>query len=143
MARSFIRYRTALLSTTFAAGTQTLLTRKAIAHADHYETEQPEQTTSSTDGQQPDLSPEPAASLETDEQERLPANKVDSEVDAMPAVKKSKDKTAIEEIPVAQKPASTSQSGLFAGFSLGLGESLLALLIAGPFVLRIWKKRFQ
>lgn len=143
MARLFIRYRTALLSTTFAAGTQALLTRKAVAHADHYETEQPEQPTSASDSQQPDPSSEPVATLEAAEKERIPANKVDSEANAAPAAKKSKDKAAIEEIPAAQKPAPTSQSGLFEGFSLGLGESLLALLIAGPFVLRIWKKRSQ
>ncbi len=114
-----------------------------IAHFDHDETEQPEQTTSSSDSQQPDFSSEPAAARETAEQERVPVNKVDSEVDAAPAAKKLQDKTAIEEIPVTQKPAPTSQSGLFEGFYLGLGESLLALLFAGPLVLRVWKKRSQ
>ena len=40
MASSSTRYRAALLGTTFAAGTQLLSARQAIAHADHYKTEE-------------------------------------------------------------------------------------------------------
>ena len=44
-------------------------------------------------------------------------------------------------IPTVQPTA--SEAGLLHGFSIGLGESLFALIVAGPFLLITFKKRSQ
>ena len=146
MAPFSTRTRAALLGTTFAAGTQLLSTRQAIAHEDHYKTEETEKTTSSVDSEQPDLSAEPATSSEKPTQEVAPTSKTDSfnsETNALPADQQLDNETAVQAISATQEPVSTSRSGLFNGFSIGLGETLLALIVIGPFLLRSWKKRSQ
>lgn len=49
--------------------------------------------------------------------------------------------TTTQEIPTVQPTA--SEAGLLHGFSVGLGESLLALIVTGPFFLMSFKKRSQ
>ena len=144
MAPPSTRYRIALLGTTFAVGTQLLSTRQAIAHEDHYKTEETEKTTSSADNEQPDLSAEPANSSEKPAQEVVPASKTNSlssETNALPADQQLDNETAVQAVSATQEPVNTSKSELFNGFSVGLGEALLALIVTGPFLLRSWKKR--
>jgi len=144
MAHPSTRYRVILSGTTFAFGTQLLSARQAIAHEDHYKTEEAEKTTSSVDSEQPDLSAEPDNSSEKPAQEVVPASKTNSlssETNALPADQQLDNETAVQAIPTTQEPVNTSRSGLFNGFSIGLGEALLALIVIGPFLLRSWKKR--
>lgn len=146
MAHPSTRYRTAFLGTTFAFGTQLLSARQAIAHEDHYKTEETEETTSSADSEQPNLSSEPATSSERPDQEVAPASKTDSlssEANASPTDQQLNNETAVQAVSATQEPVNTSSSGLFSGFSIGLGETLLALIVIGPFLLRSWKKRSQ
>lgn len=146
MAPSSTRYRAALLGTTFAAGTQLLSARQAIAHEDHYKTEETEKTAPPADSEQPDLSAEPATRSEKPAQEVAPASKTDSlssETNASPTDQQLNDETAGQSISATQEPVDASRSGLFNGFSIGLGETLLALIVIGPFVLRSWRKRSQ
>lgn len=110
--------------------------RRVIAHTNHYGTEPPAQTIPS-DRQPLNLLSEPADTLDTDGQETTPIDKADDS----PNSNQPEDRTVIEEIPAAQEPAPTSKSGLFDGFSIGLGEPLLVLIVVAPFVLRVWKKR--
>jgi hypothetical protein len=54
------------------------------------------------------------------------------------------DETPIEASSVAQEsPIAVSQANLAEGFSMGLGESLPGLIIAGPFLLLTLKKQLQ
>ncbi|MGB3293563.1 MAG: hypothetical protein WBB01_11310 [Phormidesmis sp.] len=141
MARSSIRYRIALLGTTIVSGAQLSTARQAIAHADHFETEDPSPLPHS---EQPRPLPEPSAT-EAATQKMAPTNKLDSEADALPTARTNRleDETAIQTVPATQKSVATSRSGLLDGLSIGLGESLLAFIISGPFLLRFWKKRSQ
>lgn len=140
MPRLHLRHRVTFLGTAFLTSAEILSNRRAIAHTDHYKTE-PSDQTSPSDSKPPNLLSEPANTLDTAEQEAVPINKVSSEVNASPTSNQPEDKTVIEEIPASQEPTSTSKSGLFGGFSVGLGEPLLALIVVAPFVLRVWKKR--
>ena len=143
MAHSSTHYRTAFLGTTFVFGTQLLSTRQAIAHSAHYESEEAEQTTSKTDSEQPDLSTESAAISEEPAKAVTPEVKADStesESNAVPANESLDRETAVREVPVAQEPVNTSRSGLLDSFSIGLGETLLAFIVVGPFLLCFWKK---
>lgn len=146
MAHSSIRYQLALLGTTLAAGSQLLSARQAIAHAGHYENEEADQTTSITDGEQPYLSSESATISGEPNEAVAPAPKNDLSKpgpDAVPASNSLGRETAVQKVPVAQEPVNTSRSGLLNSFSIGLGETLLAFIIVGPFLLRSWKKRSQ
>ena len=103
-------------------------------------------TTSPADSEQPDLSAEPATISEKPAQEVAPTSKTDSlssETNALPADQQLDNEMAVQAISATQEPVSTSRSGLFNGFSIGLGETLLALIVIGPFLLRFWKKRSQ
>lgn len=140
------RYRVILSGTTFAFGSQILSARQAIAHEDHYKTEETEKVASPADSEQPDLSAEPATSSEKPAQEVAPASKTDSlssETNASPTDQRLNDETAVQAISATQEPVDASRSGLFNGFSVGLGETLLAFIVIGPFVLRSWRKRSQ
>lgn len=121
MAHSSIRYQSALLSTSSAAGAHLLLARQAIAHADHYANEETEHNEA--------VAPTPKTDLSKSE-----SNPV-SEGESLDR------ETAVQAVPVAQEPVNTSSSGLLNGFSIGVGEPLLALIIVGPFLLRFWKRR--
>lgn len=96
MPRLSIHYSILPLSAAFVSSAEVLSHRSAIAHADHYKTEPPNQ---------------------------------------------SEDKTIVEEIPVTQASASASKFGLFDGFSVGIGEPLLVLIMAAPFILRRLKRQ--
>ena len=140
------RYRVILSGTAFAFGSQILSARQAIAHEDHYKTEEIEKTASPADSEQPGLSSEPATSSEKSAQEVAPASKTDSlssEANASSTDQQLDNETAGQAISATQEAVNTSRSGLFNGFSVGLGETLLALIVIGPFLLRSWKKRSQ
>lgn len=140
------RYRVILSGTTFALGSQILSARQAIAHKDHYKTEETEKTASSADSEQPGLSSEPATSSEKPDQEVAPASKTDSlssEANASSTDQQLNNETAVQAVSATQEPVNTSSSGLFNSLSIGLGETLLAFIVIGPFLLRSWKKRSQ
>lgn len=142
MFRLLISHRTAFLGMAVSTSALGLSASQAIAHSNHYKTDQPEQT-SPLNSQQPGLSSESADTSETTLQEATSADKIDSAANDLSADNQQKHKPVFEEIPVSREPASTSKSGLFDEFSISLGESILAMLIAAPFVLCTWKKRTQ
>lgn len=57
----------------------------------------------------------------------------------------SENDVSIEEVPAMQKAptASVARASTSDSFSIGLGESLLGLIIAGPFLLTSLKKQLQ
>ncbi|EDX83734.1 hypothetical protein S7335_1431 [Synechococcus sp. PCC 7335] len=134
-----VSHRAAFLGIAFLTSAHGLNAKEAIAHSNHYESSQPEQT-SPPNSQQPDLSSKATDLFDTTQQEATSANKIDSDANALSDDNQQKHKPIVEEIPVSQEPASTSKSGLFDGFTIGLGESILAMLIAAPFVLCAWKR---
>lgn len=136
-----VRRRVAFIPAASASGYLLLTTREVAAHADHYKTEQTEPL-SSSDNQQSDLSSESENSLETSDQEAIPTSQIDLETNALTSDKQEAQVIG-EDIPVTQASISTAKSGLFSGFSVGLGESLLVLIVAMPFILRIWKRRLK
>lgn len=120
--------------------------RQAIAHENHYKIEDTEKTASPVDSEQLDHPSEPATIPEKPTQEVDPTSKTDSlssEANALPTDQQLNDETAGQAISATQEPVNNSRSGLFNGFSVGLGETLLALIVIGPFLLRFWKKRSQ
>jgi len=128
-------------------GARLLITRRALAHEAHYETESAEPTEDQADGEQSAPQSEPAAAEEV-----TPAlDKTDSNTNAEPSgdvINKisedsAEDGTTIQETSATQLSNSTAEASFLEGFSIGLGESLLALIIAGPFVLLSLKRRFH
>ena len=100
-----------------------LSVREAMAHADHYQTEQPEQPPS--DSTRSERLSEPVGTLDATENESITAAEKDSAA----------------QLSVSVSESSSISSNGFAG--TGLGESLLALIIAAPFVLRVVKRRLK
>ena len=137
-----VRRRVAFIPAASASSYLLLTGREVMAHADHYKTEQHEQP--SSDNPQPELSSEPVDTSDPAEQEATPIQQNKSEANGSSTDIENKDKTVAEEISVNQASVSDSESGLFNGFAgIGLGEFLLALIIATPFVLRTLKRQLK
>lgn len=136
------RRRVAFIPAASASSYLLLTGREVMAHADHYKTEQNEQPPS--DNPQPELSSEPVGTSDPAEQEATPIRQNKSEANGSSTNIENKDKTVAEEISVTQASVSDSESVLFNGFAgIGLGEFLLALIIATPFVLRTLKRQLK
>lgn len=137
-----VRRRVAFIPAASAFSYLLLTDREAMAHADHYKMEQNEQP--SSDSPQPELSSEPVDTSDLAEQEATPIQQGKSEANGSSTNTENEDKTVAEEISVTQASVSASESGLFNGFAgIGLSESLLALIIATPFVLRTLKRQLK
>lgn len=123
---------------TVATGMPLVVTAEALAHGGSHG-EAAEATDAATAGEHHTPDPEAAAS------EAMPKSP-DAEGAVTPAADSSiaSDETPIEESAVAQEsPVAVSQANIAEGFSIGLGESLLGLIIAGPFLLMTLKKQLQ
>lgn len=109
-----------------AQGTQLLLTRKALAHVGSHGDEA-EQTATPAAGEHHMPSSEAAADASSD----------------MPMEAGSE--APKQEVPVTQASPSepVSRASVSEGFSIGLGESLLGVIIAGPFLIASLKKRLR
>lgn len=125
-----VRNRSTLAAATLAFSTQ-LTVRRALAHAAHSEDAHVGQTEAAVEGEQSTLPPASAAA----ETVSTP-DKADSDA----AVPVAEDETTIREVPASQQPAPISKAGIPDGFSFGLGESLLAIIITGPLLLHALKK---
>ncbi|MGB3616298.1 MAG: hypothetical protein WBA10_21075 [Elainellaceae cyanobacterium] len=114
-----------------AFGAQLIASSEAVAHGgSHGEVAEPE---ANADAEEHHVPPPDAATRELPNQANrnemiMPSS--DLSVEADPSTQ-------------AASVASISKASLSEGFSLGIGESLLGLLIAGPFLLMSLKKRFQ
>lgn len=109
-----------LAGSSLASGVQLVASSDALAHGGSHE----------NDTQ--------SAPPSEDAAEQLPAQAdMDTEV--------TNSEASIQGVPATQATtsATTSRASVSEGFSLGIGESLLGLLIVGPFLLVSLKKRFQ
>ena len=111
-----------------ASGVPLVTGPDALAHGGSHEAEAPSAATSAEEHHTPSADAAASDSLEQ--------ASTDTAVN---------DEVSIEETPVTQAAASApiSKASASEGFSLGLEESVLGLLIAGPFLLISLKKRFQ
>ncbi|MEM9905291.1 MAG: hypothetical protein AAF921_09745 [Cyanobacteria bacterium P01_D01_bin.44] len=136
------QYRIALMGGMLSYGAQLLIRQDAEAHTNHDHTKRDDQADPAAAGEQPtsasDASAieEPAVSPNKADSDALPSSDVQMEAPA---------ETAIQEVPATQASPSTaaSQALFLDGFSIGLGESLLGLMIAGPLLLRSLRKWLQ
>lgn len=121
-----------------ASGIPLVVTAEALAHGGSHG-EDAAATDAATVGEHHTPDPEAVASEEVPESP-------DAEGAVTPAADSSiaADETPIEELAVTQEsPVAASQANVAEGFSIGLGESLLGLIIAGPFLLLTLKKQLQ
>ena len=95
-----------------------------MAHADHSQTKQSEQ--SASDSPQSERSAEPV-------EKTLGSAKKKSTSAAK--------KEAVAQVSVPESESSSISSNGFA--EIGIGEALLALIIAAPFILRVLKRRLK
>lgn len=130
--------RLALIGT-LAASTQLLIAREALAHAAHGEAKQSKETETTAEKEHQTPSTKSAGI----KQASPSLDKSDAEANVMPSSQSSANETAIQETPASQETSSVSRAELFDGFSIGLGESLLGLVIVGPFLLFSLRKRLQ
>ncbi|NER80188.1 MAG: hypothetical protein F6K42_11520 [Leptolyngbya sp. SIO1D8] len=137
MTRWESHYWTVLGSSAVAIGTQLAASTNALAHEGHPHRNEAESTSpSSTDEQS---IPDAETAIESpgsthDETVEMPSTE-------MPMEERQTPIEATSESP--SSPAAVSQANVTEGFSIGLGESLLGLIIAGPFLLLTLKKRLQ
>ena len=139
--------RVGLTSVTVASGVQLMSLRSALAHADHNMAEMAEpseslEQTVAPEEQNP-AQPE-SATAEANAQEILPEQMHSDMEEAMPSMEDHHgNKSTVLEVPATQGTAPVVEAGISNnGFSFGLGESLLGLVIIGPVVLMALKKRF-
>ena len=112
-----------------ASGVQLVAGSNALAHGgSHGE----DASSTAPSAEEHHTSPTEAAASDSPDQASTDAVVTDNEV-------------SIQETPETQATASApvSRASVSEGFSLGIGESLLGLLIAGPFLLISLKKRIQ
>lgn len=116
-----------------ATGALLVLTANAVAHEGHPHGEEAEAAAPTTD-EQTAPSSEAAASDPSAATVQTPAT------DRPMETHKSPDEATSETVTA---PVAVSQARITEGFSIGLGESLLGLIIAGPFLLLTLKKQLQ
>ena len=97
--------------------------QEVMAHADHSQTKQSEQPAS--DSPQSERSGEPVETLGSAEKKSTSAAK----------------KEAVAQVSVPESESSSISSNGFA--EIGIGEALLALILAAPFILRVLKRRLK
>lgn len=127
---------TVLGSSTVVTGALLVLTANAVAHEGHPHGEEAEAAAPTTNEQtapNEDAASDPAAVTQT---ESVNTSAPDRPMETHP----SPDEATSETVTT---PADVSQARITEGFSLGLGESLLGLIIAGPFLLLSLKKQLQ
>ena len=129
--------RRTVIAGTIVAIAPLMTTRRASAHENHYGEDHTEQTDSEATGEQSGLTSKSA----TTEEASLAADEAGPEANI--TLPEQSNDAAIQEVPAAQTVASTAEAGLFGGFSIGLGETLLALIIAGPFILISMKRKIH
>lgn len=130
---------TALGGSALLSGAQLAVTPRALAHAGHHGKAAEPETPGATGKH-----PMPSSVADPSQSPPQP----DPDAMATPAGEmpmNMTDEPPMQATPVVQESLSplASQSGLSEGFSLGWGESLLGLLIAGPFLLLSVKKQLQ
>lgn len=136
------RYWTALGSSALATGVQLVVSADTLAHGGSHGGESEPATTAAGEHHTPPAETAatggPSVASESPEADAMVMPSDEMPMDAT-------DDTSIQEIPVAQEslPASVSRASVPGGFSIGLGESLLGLIIAGPFLLISLKKQLQ
>lgn len=118
-----------------------LITQAALAHADHYKDTDtnhkdtsPAETDTPADAQNEQRSDTPSADEQTTNEQGKPS--VNELSDDVVEASEQKETSAA----VADTPTLDSQPG---GLSLGLSESVVALVVAGPILLFALKKRLQ
>lgn len=127
---------TVLGSSTVVTGALLVLRANAVAHEGHPHREEAAAAAPTTDEQtasNEDAASVPAAATQT---ESVNTSAPDKTMETHP----SPDEAMSETVTA---PAAVSQARITEGFSLGLGESLLGLIIAGPFLLLTLKKRLK
>lgn len=132
------QYRIALMSGILSYGTQLLIGQDAKAHTNHDHTKKAEQTAPAAASEQP-----PSVSESAIEEPAVNHDKADS--DAVPSSNmpmETPGEIVIQEVPATQTSPSSaaSQAAFLGGFSVGLGEAMLGLVIAGPLLLRSLRK---
>lgn len=127
------RYWMALSSSSIAAGVQLVAAADALAHGGSHGKEAEVEAPAAT-GEQHTPSSEAASSTSPAPSETdtivMPTTESPSDIS---------DKTLTQE----SSSAPISQASISEGFSLGVGESLLGFLIAGPFLLISLKKQLK
>ncbi len=121
---------------TVATGMPLVVTAEALAHSGSHGEDA--ETSAAADEHH---TPEPEAATSEEMPESPDAEGAITPAADMPM---AADETPIEESAVAQEsPVAVFQANVTEGFSIGLGESLLGLIIAGPFLLMSLKKQLQ
>ena len=120
--------RLAAMSVAIVTAVQLLAVHEVHAHKDHHKPAESETPTQVSE----ESSPKALSEETKSSREPLPFPQV---VDTDTVT------TTAEEIPTVQP--TVSKAVMLHGFSIGLGESLFALIVAGPFLLITFKKRSQ
>lgn len=123
---------TVLGSSTVVTGALLVSRANAVAHEGHPHGEESETAAPTTDEQivpSAEAASDPSAATV-----HTPAT------DRPMETHKSPDEATPETVTT---PATVSQARIVEGFSIGLGESLLGLIVAGPFLLLTLKKQLQ
>lgn len=120
-------------SGSLAFGVQLIAASDAFAHDGHHGDDAQPTTTPSSDQHQPQTSETTTRQL---------SDKPTTDEKVMPSSGVTK---MTDEVPVTQASTaeSTSKASVSGGFSLGVGESLLGLLIIGPVLMISLKNRYQ
>jgi len=137
MTRWTSNYWTVLGSSAVASGTQLVIAANAVAHEGHPHRKEAEAAAPTLDEQTV-----PNAEAASDAPAAPQTESVNAPATDMPM---ETHKSPIDETPseTLTAPAAVAQARITEGFSIGLGESLLGLIIAGPFLLLTLKKQLQ
>lgn len=136
-------YWIALGSSSIASGMHLVVNADALAHGGSHGQEGEPATASAAGKHHAPRAETTATGASSTALEPLEADTM-----AMPSAEVPMDATddaSMQELPAAQEslPASVSNASVSGGFSIGLGESLLGLIIAGPLLLISLKKQLQ
>ncbi|WP_163663861.1 hypothetical protein [Adonisia turfae] len=120
-----LKYPLALGSSVYIAQ---LLVQPAFAHANHDHSRATEQ---------PSVTVDEANKVNPDDMMDMSSDEMPMDATEMP-MHTTQEPT---DVPVVEVAPSVSQAKLLDGFSIGLGEALLGLILVGPFLLMSLKKR--
>lgn len=130
-------YRTVLGSSAMATGVLLVITEKALAHEGHPHRGEAESASPLSDEKsRPDSETavhEPPASVHIETGD-MPTSDMPMEANETPIEGKTETQSP---------PTAVSQASVTEGFSIGLGESIFGLIIAGPFLLLSLKRQLQ
>lgn len=119
-----------------AIATHLLWIENAIGHAGHHDSQSIEPAEPSSEGDSAESSSEHTDGMTHSDGTVMPSADMPMSTDA--------DASSVEEVPVTlEKPSSSLLQANVGAIGIGLGESLFALIVVGPFLLLYLKKQLQ